>query len=412
MENNEQAIWSVDLDYYLERYALTEAKQAVSESSYGVGGLLINLKTKEIIHQMHNTVIARNNSSERLRLSDPTAHGERQLVDWYYANKSAKKLPEPSDILIITTLDPCCMCTGSILSAGFKVIVAALDDQAGINWDNTCSFKPFANAELQKIKQSFIYPVIEGDPKRKAFGTVPVFNQKSLLKTNVDSCFKTFVDGANVARNIINDIVDLKDSKDIKNLEKTTPTSSIITTLKNVYPGALKYRAAEPGKPDKGLAEYLVKAAKEDKANGGDGDAVAFLDCFGNLLMCKGGKKSLSPIRTAYMETIRAYQKIRYDLSTYSKDALCYLSEPKFGSFIFVKGFDCGTQSFADLGAYGSTILGTLSNDNNLQYITPRIPQRVLDSFISEMPPRYRSLIKPRRVADNDLIKAVESALM
>jgi len=154
MENNEQAIWSVDLDYYLERYALTEAKQAVSESSYGVGGLLINLKTKEIIHQMHNTVIARNNSSERLRLSDPTAHGERQLVDWYYANKSAKKLPEPSDILIITTLDPCCMCTGSILSAGFKVIVAALDDQAGINWDNTLSIYKGDAAAIQELNNT------------------------------------------------------------------------------------------------------------------------------------------------------------------------------------------------------------------------------------------------------------------
>lgn len=49
MSQNSQEIWKVDLDYYLERYALGEARQAVSESSYGVGGLLINLQNKEII---------------------------------------------------------------------------------------------------------------------------------------------------------------------------------------------------------------------------------------------------------------------------------------------------------------------------------------------------------------------------
>lgn len=402
-QDNDQVVFSWDLDYYVEHYALKQAKAAVQESSYGVGGVMINLQTLEIIHELHNTVIAQE------RLKDPTAHGERQLVDWYFAHKEEQGLPEPNDILVITTLDPCCMCTGSLLSAGFKVIIAAMDSQAGINYNNECLFEPFEGKELKQIQNSFIYPMVRGDNTRKPYGDVPAFNQKTLSAAIVQACLDTFNEGAKKARGIIGSGIPRDQLKDIQNLPLSSP---IIAALKEEYPHALEYRTRKPDSPDEGLAKFLIEASKEDKRYGGDGDAVAFLDCFGNLLMCKAGRKSLSPIRTAYMETIRAYQKVRYTLCQKENETLQYLCDPKFGTFVFVKGFDKGTQSFADLGAYGSTILGTLENQNNLQYVSPRIGHSDLLAYIGKMPPRYKDLIHPKRIENQKLITLVENSLL
>ena len=369
---------------------------------------MIDLRTLKIIHKLHNTVIARENDSELVRLKDPTAHGERQLVDWYFANKTALGLPEPKDILVITTLDPCCMCTGSLLSAGFHVIIAALDDNAGINWNNKFLFEPLEGKELKQIQKSFIYPKVRGNENRKPFGNVPAFDDKTLSAAIVQSCLDTFIEGANKARKIIQGGIP---REQLKNIYYLRPSSPVVAALKAEYPHALEYRAPSRSWPEAGLANFLIEASQEDKRYGGDGDAVAFLDYFGNLLMCKAGRKSLSPIRTAYMETIRAYQKVRYTLSQNGNDALAYLCDPKFGTFVFVKGFDKGAQSFADLGAYGSTILGELDNYNNLQYISPRIRHADLLEYIGKMPSRYSKLIHPKRVENQTLVTMVENSL-
>jgi tRNA(Arg) A34 adenosine deaminase TadA len=55
---------------------------------------------------------------------DPTAHGERQMIDWYFDQiAQGFPMPPPSQLSIVTSLDPCCMCAGSILTAGFNVTV-------------------------------------------------------------------------------------------------------------------------------------------------------------------------------------------------------------------------------------------------------------------------------------------------
>ncbi|UUZ50411.1 hypothetical protein LP420_11315 [Massilia sp. B-10] len=68
---------------------------------------------------------------------------------------------------------------------------------------------------------------------------------------------------------------------------------TIVRKLKVLYPDALVYRSA-PHAPDKGLAPFLRAAMKQDLAQGGQGDAVALLDAFGNLLLCAPGLSSRS----------------------------------------------------------------------------------------------------------------------
>ncbi|MDV0446952.1 hypothetical protein MsAg5_08200 [Methanosarcinaceae archaeon Ag5] len=396
------------LDEFAKQRVLMQADIAASEKSYGVGGVLINLKTGAFIKEMHNTVIARDNDHEQSRLKDPTAHGERQLVDWYFMNKTELNLPEPKDILLVTSLDPCLMCTGSTLSAGFNVIIVALDENAGINWDSTYRFNPLEGPVLNQIKNNFIYPKVAGDPVRQGYGKVPLFTNPVLSQQVVEGCKNAFTSGANVARSIVKDIVPYDKLLD---LSMPTAPAHIIQALKAECPDALAYKTRSKSKtPDEGLAQYLIAAAKEDIKNGGDGDAVAFIDPFGNLLMCKSGKKSISPIRSAFMETVRAYQKVRYDLSKTSNTDLKYLCDPSFGTFVFVKGFDKSAPSFTDFGAYGSTMLNAPMPEN-LQYIIPRIDHNELLNYIGGMPKRYGNIIKPVVVKDQNLVNRMKAAL-
>lgn len=114
--------------------ALHQSALASCQATFAVGGLLMCRKTGQVFHEKHNMVV------QDTITSDPTAHGERQLVDWYYANRTPLALPAPEDILIVTSMDPCCMCTGSIATAGFHAVIAGHDTSAGINYDLSATF--------------------------------------------------------------------------------------------------------------------------------------------------------------------------------------------------------------------------------------------------------------------------------
>lgn len=396
-------IKTTNLDEFVKETVLVQAVIAANDKSYGVGGVLANKYTGELIKKMRNTVISRESNQEASRLKDPTAHGERQLVDWYFENKELLGLPEVEDIVLVTSLDPCIMCTGSILSAGFSVIVSALDDNAGINWDNTYTFKPLQGSVLKAAKETFIYPKVIGDSSRQGYGNVPYFETKFLNGDTPVECFDVFINGANSAREIVEKPIPKDQLIDLS----INPNQDIINALQKECPYALKYKSQTGTNiPDKGLACILVSLVQEDIQNGGDGDAVAFLDVFGNLLMCQAGHKNISPIRSAFMVTERTYQKVRYELTKYNENALKYLCDPSLGSFIFVKGFDKSAESFADIGAYGSTLLNEPC-DNNLQYIQERIPQKELTAYIAGLPSRYSARIKPVKVSNVELANAI-----
>jgi hypothetical protein len=65
--------------------AVKEAESAKSDGTFGVGGLLIGGDNGKIYKVIRNAVI-RGNS-----VRDPTAHVERQLVDWYFSKKKEEE---------------------------------------------------------------------------------------------------------------------------------------------------------------------------------------------------------------------------------------------------------------------------------------------------------------------------------
>ena len=144
---------------------LDQAMHASAQRTFAVGGCIVNNKTGEVVHALPNNVLRPLPGDGKLFTYDPTAHGERQLVYWYYENKDKLKLPAPKDMTVVTTLDPCAMCTGTLMTAGFNVAVVAIDDFAGINYDSSFEFKTLP-AKLRKQAQDTFGYYATGDAKQ------------------------------------------------------------------------------------------------------------------------------------------------------------------------------------------------------------------------------------------------------
>jgi tRNA(Arg) A34 adenosine deaminase TadA len=390
--------------------AASEAIAAKTQGTFGVGGVLLD-QYGNVLKSLQNNVVRDG------LVFDPTAHGERQLIDWYFAERTkGRKLPQPHDITLVTSLDPCAMCAGAILTAGFNVVVAANDTNAGINYDQAGAFASLPPGLRQSAAASFSYPAVLGSSgyARESMGAAPksFFIGKTIAEPTQALCSLAVEATSGKVQAFLNTDLPQADLKDPATLAANHP---IVRKLKSLYPNALACRCA-PHAPDAGLAPFLHAAMELDRKQGGDGDAVALLDGFGNLLLCVPGRRRQSAICTAFMECTRQYAQLRYKLmlgasAEMQESVRRYLAHPKEGTFVFARGPDAGTQSFMDLGAYGSTMEGPLPANNpaQFQYVLPRIGERELQALCEAMPPLYRDTIRirPSQVADRDLIAAL-----
>ena len=392
--------------------AAAEAIAAKTQGTFGVGGLMLD-QHGNVLQSLHNNVIKQG------LIFDPTAHGERQLIDWYYAERAkGRDLPPPQDITIVTSLDPCCMCSGAILAGGFNVVVAAPDREAGIDHDVSAGFGALPEALRARAASTFSYPAILGSSlyARAASGATPksFFIGKTISEPTQALCALVFEATSDEVMRLFQTDPPGEQLLDPASL---APDHAIARALKQVYPDALAYRCA-PLTPDAGLAPFLLQAMARDREHGGggQGDAVALLDSFGNLLLCMPGRMAQSGIRSAFMEATRAYAQLRYKLMAGAtperqEEVRRYLGHPKDGTLVFARGPDAGAISFMNLGAYGSTMEGPLppNNPRQFQYVVPAIAQAELDAICAAMPPLYSDIIRihPTQVADRALIDAL-----
>lgn len=367
-----------------------------------------------VLKALHNNVIRDG------LIYDPTAHGERQLIDWYFAERAkGRELPPPQEITIVTSLDPCCMCAGAILAAGFNVVVAAQDRNAGINHDGGAQFPSLPERLREQAQASFAYPAVLGTSSysRKSAGAAPKpsFIGKTIAEPTQALCSLVF---EATTENVMDLFKQDPPRSQLKDPVSLPEDHAIVRALKRACPDALTYRSA-PQQPDAGLAPYLVQAMQRDRSNGGAGNAVALLDSFGNLLLCCHGRVKQSGIRSAFMECTRAYAQLRYKLmhnasAEQQEEVRRYLGHPKDGTFVFALGPDDSAQSFMDLGAYGSTLEGPLPDDNpaQFQYVLPAMPAQQLHAQCDALPPFYRNLVKvrPVQVSDQALVQSVQGS--
>jgi tRNA(Arg) A34 adenosine deaminase TadA len=389
--------------------AAGEAIAAKSQGTFGVGGVLLD-QFGNVLKSLQNNVVRDG------LIFDPTAHGERQLIDWYFAERAkGRKLPEPHDITLVTTLDPCAMCGGAILAAGFNVVVAANDPNAGINYDQRGTFPSLPPDLRQAAAASFFYPAVLGSSSyaRDSTGAPKsFFIGKTIAEPTQALCSVLIEATSGKVQAMLS--TDLPQSA-LQDPATLAPDHPLLRKLKSLYPHALAYRGA-PHAPDAGLAPFLLAAMEQDRRQGGDGDGAALLDSFGNLLLCVPGRRAQSAICTAFMECTRQYAQLRYKLMLGAGAGMQdtvrrYFPHPKEGTFVFARGPGASAQSLMDLGAYGSTMEGPLpaNNPQQFQYVLPRIDERELHALCEAMPPLYRDTIRirPMQVADRALVDAL-----
>ncbi|MFZ4056337.1 MAG: nucleoside deaminase [Polynucleobacter sp.] len=392
---------------------LAMAKEANRQGTFGVGGAIIENNTGKVIMTMHNKVLQPlgNNLgllSNKIYISDPTAHGERQLVYWYYENKVALNLPEPGALTIVTSLDPCAMCAGTLMTAGFNVAVVAYDDFAGVNWDMRADFPGYPSVIQNKLQKYFGYYSVQGG---RSYSGAPgiLYSNTPVSKSNADGCAAVFND--NVQR--------IRDASNASGLDPRDPSNQMVdpsllssssafrTNYLSSFPDAFKIRLANYRRPDLALKTYLQNLVQQ---NVGAKNAVAFIDYYGNLLMASSDRFDISPVATAFMTTVQNYSKLRFALVNNPETttlAQKSLSNPKYGTFVFLYAPDgFSTNTLKDMGAYGSSMEGPIpvTSPSNFQfYEDPQVGTFLdLRALISAMPPLYGPAlvnISPERVA-------------
>jgi tRNA(Arg) A34 adenosine deaminase TadA len=404
------------------RIAAGEAIEATLQNTFAVGGILVDNRRGTVICALHNNVLESFEGSKLFLLHDPTAHGERQIVDWYFKNRKRLSLPDPAGLTVITTLDPCAMCAGALLTAGLNVGVSGSDDYAGINYNLSFQF-PSVPAKWKKVAQStFSYYGVDA-PVKRAFqgGKGAAFAKQSVSAHTYFLTEAIFESSVNSVRVLDNNSG--KDPSNLKNPKGLPSSSKVRQALLDTCSEAFSVASPEPRLPGKEIADVLLSAAKKAHRRGAAFNSVAFFDPFGNLLLCSGGAEDRSPIRTAFMEVTRAYAHVRWVLMNHRDKAVrdqasSVLTHPKFGTFVFLYAPDPNApQGLMTMGAYGSTMEGPIpeSFPSNFQYVL--LPDGASQAEVSEMamklPPFYTTGVQvaPTQVFDRDLIDETRSTV-
>ncbi|CAB5495678.1 nucleoside deaminase [Bathymodiolus thermophilus thioautotrophic gill symbiont] len=381
---------------------LSQAMIAADQGTFAVGGCIVENSSGRIIKAMHNNALKSLSTTGKVFTFDPTAHGERQLVSWYYANKTALALPEPKDLTVVTTLDPCAMCAGTLLTAGFNVAVVAIDDFAGINYNQSFLFNDLPSNLQILAKSKFGYYACgneDQDPgtyvRKYVGGSNVVFSNSVVSSENLMGCGDIFQSSVNTVRDNSSDSGLTPDL--LANPAKLPDDSLIKTSFRKAYPGAFKLSIPNSRLPNTDLYDLLVDV-KNSVPNAEN--SVAFLDPFGNVVLCFADTFEVSPIQTAFMNVTQSYAKIRHELmdneEVYKKTEAT-LTHPKYGTFVFLNAPNpADPATVMMLGAYGSTLEGSVPQifPANLQYYNHPTEGTVeeLTSLIMNLPPFYTQL--------------------
>jgi tRNA(Arg) A34 adenosine deaminase TadA len=269
--------------------AVELAVKAGKQGTFAVGGLLVD-ETGHIIAEATNAVIRSG------KLSDPTAHVERQLVDWLAQQRRRRRSLSPRNLTIVSSLDPCAMCAGAILRSGMRVIIVAEDNFAGVHENLKPRHMP---RELQaQAQEDMAFFGVQGKRPRPA---------------HVAPIFASDVSAEHVARST--DIF----SASVKEVQQTVggggsevgprsfePTGSVFSNLR-----ALAAQLGPLVKIGQGPLNIHEPGSRQDLMKLLEGDGSVLVDEDGNVIVASNGIEAVSRVRTSVLELIRAYTFIR-----------------------------------------------------------------------------------------------------
>ena len=385
----------------LATLALWTAQRGADAGSYGIGGALVESATGRVLQTMPNRVF-RTLSGGGTFVEDPTAHGERQLMSWYLAQRETLGLIDPGGLTVVTTLDPCVMCASSLLTVGVNVGVVAIDDYSGINYDSSGSFGDLPEPLRSQALATFGYYAVEGGRAFQGSQSI-AYADESVTQDTLDASASLYSTSADTVRSA-------RRESGVAPSELSDPSTNpaaidVIRAFQVTCPEAFTVKVRDARLPDRRVYDVLVDVVRR---NPGATNAVAYLDPFGNLVTAQADQQQVNRLSTAFALCTRAYAQTRYALID-SESTLAIaeqtLTNPNFGTFVFLEAPDPATATgMFDIGAYGSTMGGAAlpTIPSAFQYfeLPPGVTEKQLQDVIYPLPPLYSQNIKisPQRV--------------
>lgn len=397
------------------RLVLRLANEAARKGTFGVGGAIVDNCSGRVIKALPNHVLTlrrshqnqnqnQNQNQARGRfVQAPLAHAERRLVEWYYAHQARLKLPPPACLTIISSLDPCAMCAGTLLAAGFNVGVVAGDPWAGINWDHRFEFRGLPAGLQFRLKQHFGYYAVTG--QRDYIGNpLTAFCRTPVAPAIHDCCQAVF--RSNLQK-IWADCQRVgQPPEKLTDPARLPSAAPVKRACQRYFSGAFAHRLTDYRTPDERIRQILLRLVNTTT---GAENAVALIDPFGNLVMAAPDTFHVSPIATAFSNLIGKYSRVGDAMRSQpavSQATRPYLTHPRHGTIVFLFSPEPHKAlTLADLGAYGSTMEGPLpvTRPGNFQYFHPhpRGTLAELQEMINALPPFYNQTVglEPQPVA-------------
>lgn len=375
------------------------ASRAASTGTFGVGAILVANKTGEVLDHAANAVVG-NPGGDRKMTRDPTAHGEMQLIRRYFeARNAGRDLPDPGNLTIVTSTEPCAMCSGAVMVSGFNVGIVSLDPEAGIGGCGTQRFRQLPPNIAESVAARFGYYAVAG--LRTFLGSTEVIfgeesRTKPISRSVHDACEKTFQESLAPAMRTVN--------------ESRGDGEGQAAGDPNLYPDV---REKPDNRPGSIPARESVDLAKPDDevitllrtmfhGSPGSSGAWALLDAPGNLIAASAGSEPEDPTCTGLVKIVRDYSELRFRLASRLEKGHDLSNErlhhPKFGVFLRYPEPDFKSPlAIMELGVYGSTMEGPVpaENEPNLCFIRNGRDARLsrIRRLIEGMPPLYSEAI-------------------
>jgi tRNA(Arg) A34 adenosine deaminase TadA len=343
------------------------AHKAVAAGSFGVGGFLMD-RSGQVLAEAVNAVIRDG------EVQDPTAHAERQLVDWLFAARARGLRIPASDLIIVSSLDPCAMCAGAILSAGLSVVALATDSFSGVHAGGFPHRMPrelWARAEstfgLFKVagrlgRADRISPILSGYAPTYLFDASELAFQQSLQSA------RAMIAGSEAESDQC----------------KATPIISS-ETLKRLA-------ALTDGLADTAFIPTDLTALWDLPSSFLSDDGAALVDEEGAVLLAAKGREQISPARSSVLELIRAYVRAR---NLAESQLQIPLPHQRRCSVIKLRPPHAPEKMLMELGA-----LGSFFEDMHLAHGLPSLgfldPERTSEAvrWAASLPPFYRSFVR------------------
>ncbi len=384
------------------------AKWGAATGSFGIASILVENASGKIIGAQANSVDGRLSSTTSVEAGnlypfDPTAHGERKMTYWYFEHQSKLSLPDPRELTIITSLDPCAMCTGTLLEAGFNVGVFAIDDFAGINFDSSGKFADLPQPLRAQALARFGYYGAEGGRAFQGNDAV-AFARTMVSQASLDECHSVYQDNADNPRSARAD--SSTDPSTLSDPATDPQAEPIRAAFQKSFPQAFKIRISNFRKPTRQIQTMLTSLVDDTV---GAKNAVAFIDPFGNLVCASADTFPGNPVATCLQNVLQTYEKTRFALMDDAQTAPVAnktLTSPVNGTFVFLYAPSMRIATdYANVGAYGSTFgsPAPITSPSPFQYFLP--PRRgtaaEMRQAISQMAPLYSQHIKidPQKVS-------------